>query len=215
MIRKCSDLAHDVYHMTKSLSSRHVTRDVTEPLFLLAAFTMATPTVFYLVIDHENKPIGRIFEVILEKNIIQLKKKVKEETPNALKDVDASHLVVWRCKGEQVFDEVGGKLELQVRAVLNKKEVTELDGRQKINELELSDSEVLLIQVPSPCPLFPEIPLFSADPLSYQCTTSPIPRSGRSKWKTLSLSVSSSMEVTNQICLMLRSLIITVFSSRT
>jgi hypothetical protein len=202
--------------MNKSLSASIYGNDVTELQFLLVAFTMATPTVVCLVIDHENKPIGDFFRVILENNIIKLRKKVKEERANDLKDVDAPHLVVWRCKGEQVFDdEDSGKLELQVRTVFDKKEVTQLDGRRKINELELSDSEVLLIQVPSPCPLFPEIPLFSSHPLSYQCTASPIPRSGRSKWKTLSLSVSSSMEVTNQICLMLRSLIITVFSSRT
>jgi hypothetical protein len=107
---------------------------------------MATPTVLCLAIDHENKPIGGLFEVILENDIIDLRKNVKEEIPN---DVKSSHLVVWRCKGKQVFDDDdSGKLELQVRAVFSQKEVTKLSGTQKINELKLSDSEVLLIQVP-------------------------------------------------------------------
>lgn len=110
---------------------------------------MATPTVLCLAINHENKPIGMLFKVILENNIINLRDKVKEEIPNALKDVDARNLVVWRCKEEQVFDdEDSGKLDLQVRAVFSKKEVTKLSGTQKINELKLADSEVLLIQVP-------------------------------------------------------------------
>ena len=123
-----------------------------EPLFdqfLLAAFTMATPTVWCLTIDHENKPTGPLFKVILEDDIIDLRDKVKEEIPNFLKDIDACDLVVWRCKGKQVFDdEDSGKLELQVRAVFSKKEVTKLSGTRKINQLKLSDSEVLLIQVP-------------------------------------------------------------------
>jgi hypothetical protein len=151
---------------------------------------MATPTVLCLAINHENKPIGMLFKVILENNIINLRDKVKEEIPNALKDVDARNLVVWRCKEEQVFDdEDSGKLDLQVRAVFSKKEVTKLSGTQKINELKLADSEVLLIQVPGGFPLSPSILLFSSDPLSYQCTTSPMPRSGGSKWNTLSPSV--------------------------
>lgn len=126
-----------------------------EPLFdqfLLAAFTMATPTVWCLTIDHENKPTGPLFKVILENHIGNLRDKVnlvKEEILNFLKDIDACDLVVWRCKGKQVFDdEDSGKLELQVRAVFSKKEVTKLSGTRKINQLKLSDSEVLLIQVP-------------------------------------------------------------------
>jgi hypothetical protein len=99
---------------------------------------------------------------------MQLREKVKEERPNGLKDVDADHLEVWRCKGEQDFDdEDSEKLELQVRTVFSKKEATELGGRRKIYELELSDSEVLLIRVPSAFPLSPSTPLFSSDPLSY------------------------------------------------
>jgi hypothetical protein len=84
--------------------------------------TMATPTVWCLTIDHENKPIGSLLKVILENDIIDLRAKVKEEKPNDLKDVDAHHLVVWRCKGEQVFyDEDRSDLKLQVRTVFIQK----------------------------------------------------------------------------------------------
>ena len=133
----------------------------------LLAFTMATPTVWCLTIDHENKPIGMIFTVILEKNIGDLREKVKEAKPY-LKDVDADHLVVWRCKAQQEFDDQDNeKLKLQVRAVFSDKKVTQLGGRRTIEELKLSDSEILFVQVPSAFPLSPSIPLFSSDPLSY------------------------------------------------
>ena len=135
---------------------------------MLAAFTMPTPKVWCLTIDHENKPIGRPFQVILENNIADLRKKVKEEKPNTLKDVDADHVAVWRCEESQVFDDADRKkLELQVVAVFSKKKVTELGGMQKINELKLSDREILFVQVPSAFPLSPSIPLFSSGPLSY------------------------------------------------
>src|SRR5579863_6972985 len=111
---------------------------------------MATPTIWCLTIDHEKKPIGMLFKVILENDIGDLREKVKEKKPNALKDFDADDLVVWRCKGKQNFDDQdSGELELQVRAVFSDKKITQLRGRQKINELKLSDSEILLIQVPS------------------------------------------------------------------
>jgi hypothetical protein len=72
---------------------------------------------FGVTIDHENKPIGSLLKVILENDIIDLRAKVKEEKPNDLKDVDAHHLVVWRCKGEQVFDdEDRSDLKLQLEA---------------------------------------------------------------------------------------------------
>ena|SRR5579863_2788127 len=127
---------------------------------------MTTPIVLCLAIDHENKPIGRLFEVILENDIGDLRKKVKENIPNALKDVDDDDLVVWQCKEPQDFDdEDSEKLEFQFGAVFSEKKVAQVDGRRKINELKLSDSDILLVQVPSAFPLSPSI--FSSDSLSY------------------------------------------------
>src|SRR5579863_10390764 len=81
--------------VTKSLSAVH-SEDATSlerlfAQFLLAAFIMATPTIWCLTIDHEKKPIGMLFKVILENDIGDLRKKVKEENSNDLKDVDAHH----------------------------------------------------------------------------------------------------------------------------
>ena len=145
---------------------------------MLAAFTMPTPKVWCLTIDHENKPIGGLFKVNGEGDIIDLKEKVKENR-STWKDVNANQLVVWRCKETQELDDADREqLELRVRAVFFDNKVTKLGERQTIEELKLSDEEILLVQVPGTFPLSPSIPPFSSNPLSYQYLTSPVASRG-------------------------------------
>ena len=58
--------------------------------------------VFCLLIDHKGTPLGELFSVscLTSETVSDLKKKVKEETPNDLDGVDAHYLTVWRCMDE-------------------------------------------------------------------------------------------------------------------
>jgi len=53
-----------------------------------------------LAIEHDMTPLGSLFEVEYDDNdsVATLRKKVKEEKPNACKNVDADCLTVWQCK---------------------------------------------------------------------------------------------------------------------
>ncbi|KAL5480637.1 hypothetical protein ACEPAI_1908 [Sanghuangporus weigelae] len=110
-------------------------------------------TIVCLLVDRKKKTVlGSPFSVVVgpDANIEDLTKKIKEGRPNALGNVDAADLSVWRC--------MDPKLLAGVTLTQLEKDLSEVDftdetktvklGLQKITTLSLSD-EILLIEAPS------------------------------------------------------------------
>ncbi|KAH9063641.1 hypothetical protein EDB87DRAFT_137718 [Lactarius vividus] len=117
----------------------------------------ATISIWLLLVDHTfQTPIGNRFEVGAfsdHDNINTLKKKVKEEKPEALSraHVDPSDLTVWKTKGSMAIDESNfGRLAeiLGSIDVDNEDTIEKLSEVERVANLGLSDTQTLLIQLP-------------------------------------------------------------------
>ncbi|KAG6910125.1 hypothetical protein DXG01_012884 [Tephrocybe rancida] len=79
---------------------------------------MATPKVWCLLIDQDNKPRGSSFKVEVKEDIADWLKEVKNEHPSVLENISVLDLIVWRCKDRKtVFNR--HKSEEQVRNAFN------------------------------------------------------------------------------------------------
>ncbi|KAH9062331.1 hypothetical protein EDB87DRAFT_292825 [Lactarius vividus] len=114
--------------------------------------------VWLLLVDHRFQAMGSCFEVGAfsdHDNINTLKKKVKEEKPEALSraHVDPSDLTVWKTKGSMAIDESNfGRLAeiLGSIDVDNEDTIEKLSEVERVANLGLSDTQTLLIQLPDP-----------------------------------------------------------------
>jgi hypothetical protein len=111
--------------------------------------------------DHKKKLIKPSFPVyIVEevKKIEDLKKKVKEENPDNLKDVDASDLDVWKSTDSTAIfdDEDPETFKRQIEDAFSKEKVEKLGAGRKFAGLNFSEDEILFVQMPGafPAPSF-------------------------------------------------------------
>ncbi|KAF5363522.1 hypothetical protein D9756_000153 [Leucocoprinus leucothites] len=109
---------------------------------------MVTGTVWCLLVDHKNDPIGTPFviEVVVGKSIAVLKEKVKEMT---LITPPVHELIVWRCT-DRTIDFGGDELRNHVREAFSHGKVKRLHERQTMASLRLEEEETLLVQMPAP-----------------------------------------------------------------
>jgi hypothetical protein len=142
--------------------------------------TTATPIeIWCLVIDQENKPIGSFFSVLHAGHIADLKNEVKKAKPNALRNIDADELVVWRYTNRSTVLE-GENIEEKVRELFSNEEVEKTGETTMVAKLRIQTNEKLLVKMPG---------VFS--PSSFKCATLTsvvqndtwILRSGSSKWQ--------------------------------
>lgn len=66
-------------------------------------------TVWYLIVDNENGPVGHLSRVVLPSDAIvdDLTKTIKDENLNDLAKVDARNLTAWKLKEPPTLDKVG------------------------------------------------------------------------------------------------------------
>ena len=103
-----------------------------------------------LLIAHNLEVRGEIFKVGTPRDIDDLKKVVKEKRPNALANVDAAELTVWRCTDPTtILDaEDAEVLSRRIRDLFSKQNVKKIGARTKIAELNILEGETLLVQLP-------------------------------------------------------------------
>ena len=106
--------------------------------------------IWYLLFNDEKELLGAPYKAEV-RDIADLKKAIKEVAFSYLANVQASDLVVWRCKeptllSTQDDDELQDYLlEIDFH---NKKQVVKLASGADLVDLELGSKEVLLVQVP-------------------------------------------------------------------
>ena len=106
--------------------------------------------IWYLLFNDEKELLGAPYKAQV-RDIADLKKAIKEVAFSYLANVQASDLVVWRCKeptllSTQDDDELQDYLlEIDFH---NKKQVVKLASGADLADLELGSKEVLLVQVP-------------------------------------------------------------------
>ena len=106
--------------------------------------------IWYLLFNDEKELLGAPYKAEV-RDIADLKKAIKEVAFSYLANVQASDLVVWRCKeptllSTQDDDELQDYLlEIDFH---NKKQVVKLASGADLADLELGSKEVLLVQVP-------------------------------------------------------------------
>ena len=106
--------------------------------------------IWYLLFNDEKELLGAPYKAQV-RDIADLKKAIKEVAFSYLANVQASDLVVWRCK-EPTLLSTQDDDELQDHLLKidfhNKKQVVKLAGGAKVASLGLGEDEVLLVQVP-------------------------------------------------------------------
>ena len=106
--------------------------------------------IWYLLFNDEKELLGAPYKAEV-RDIADLKKAIKEVAFSYLANVQASDLVVWRCKeptllSTQDDDELQDYLlEIDFH---NKKQVVKLASGADLADLELGSKEVLLVEVP-------------------------------------------------------------------
>jgi hypothetical protein len=106
------------------------------------------PPVWCLLINHENKPIGKLFRMPPEEYIADLKDGIKNKNPVDLQSIDAHHLVVWRCKDKSTVLNPENMAE-QVRELFSNEGVEMLNETTTMAGLRIRKNEKLLVQIPS------------------------------------------------------------------
>ena len=134
--------------------------------------------IWYLLFNDEKELLGAPYKAEV-RDIADLKKAIKEVAFSYLANVQASDLVVWRCKeptllSTQDDDELQDYLlEIDFH---NKKQVVKLASGADLADLELGSKEVLLVQVPSTQDQLPLLRTFAKRPrdwLTSNPTTAP------------------------------------------
>ena len=110
-----------------------------------------------LTIKHDMTALGGLFEVEYDDNdsVATLKKKVKEEKPNACKNVDTDCLTVWQCKEPKLLADANvDELEDILHKVdfSDRRKAVRLASVKMVASLKLSKNEELLVQMPGKCP---------------------------------------------------------------
>jgi hypothetical protein len=105
--------------------------------------------VWCLVIDHEKTPIGAPFDISVASgdSIHDLKRKVKNEKPNALVKIDADNLVVWKCPELCDTDEKNEEQILELIKTVNFSDERKIAARKRVMNLGLSENDILLVQM--------------------------------------------------------------------
>ncbi|KAI9433728.1 hypothetical protein H4582DRAFT_1984398 [Lactarius indigo] len=114
--------------------------------------------IWLLLVDHKFQAMGNRFDVDStseDDNVSTLKKKVKEEIPEALSraHVDPSDLTVWKTKGPLVIKRSNIDLLTKTLKRINvddRDTIEVLDPEVRVVELGLSHGQTLLVQLPNP-----------------------------------------------------------------
>ncbi|KAG6829692.1 hypothetical protein H0H92_003810 [Tricholoma furcatifolium] len=123
---------------------------------------MPTTSIWCLLINHENCPIGSSFEVSVERNMGELKERVKEKRPWDLEGIDPAQLAVWRCRYRYpgpciIFnDENLEILQQQVNMVFNYNAFESVSPRSKVEALNLAENEIIFLKLPNRADVNPE-----------------------------------------------------------
>jgi hypothetical protein len=113
--------------------------------------------VYFLLIDHNKKPLGDIdgAQVPHDASVITLKDKIKERRPDidhrTGRTVAAAELDVWRCKDRDMGKGSDEDLEENIKGFEFSKtggHVEKVDPRIKVAGLNLAPIEVLVVQTP-------------------------------------------------------------------
>ncbi|KAH9052698.1 hypothetical protein EDB87DRAFT_1715971 [Lactarius vividus] len=115
-------------------------------------------SIWLLLVDHRFQAMGSCFEVGAfsdHDNINTLKERVKEKKPEALSraHVDPSDLTVWKTKGSMAIDESNLERLAEILGSINvdnKDTIEKLFEVKRVAKLGLSDTQVLLVQLPVP-----------------------------------------------------------------
>lgn len=113
----------------------------------------STLEAWFILIDHNHKPLSGFDTVRIASDqcVVHLKQAIKAQNLHVPDDVWASNLTVMECAGTVLDDENGIRaLEEQIHAIFSspEKKVSIIGSRRKIEDLRLTDENVLLIQVP-------------------------------------------------------------------
>lgn len=104
-----------------------------------------------LLVDDQLQIVGDIFPVVTsgKNDIGALKVKVKEYWKEELAYVPIAMLSVWRWSDKAVFEyDDLNELQRLVSEIFSRKQVEALHPNQNIANLNLSEEEVLLVEVP-------------------------------------------------------------------
>jgi len=109
--------------------------------------------VWCLLIDQQKQIIGKLFKVRAEEDIVDLRKKVKEEKANACEDIDADCLTVWQCKEPSLSTSDEDRLDEFLRNIdlHDERRAIKVTSRSRLKDLELDNREVVLVQLPGKC----------------------------------------------------------------
>jgi hypothetical protein len=116
--------------------------------------TIMTDKIWYLLVDHERKPIGRSAKAFVsaDTDIEDLTEKIKTEKQHHLAHVNADELEVWKCNDPELSaDRPLDKLRDIVGRIKFSKNgdyAVELAAARKVMSLGLRQHELLLIRVP-------------------------------------------------------------------
>lgn len=116
---------------------------------------MESSTVWLHLVDHKFQALGHCFEteITIDDDIFDLKYKVKEKKPEIFSyhDIDPPCLTVWKMEGELVHNGSTAKCQEEILEKVNindRDTIQMLDEDEMVAEVQLSDSQILLIQLP-------------------------------------------------------------------
>ena len=106
--------------------------------------------IWYLLFNDEKELLGAPYKAEV-RDIADLKKAIKEVAFSYLANVQASDLVVWRCKEPTLLSTQPKKVLQQCLSEIDfpdEEQVVELASGADLADLELGSKEVLLVEVP-------------------------------------------------------------------
>jgi hypothetical protein len=115
---------------------------------------MAPSRTWLILVDQMFQMVGKRFWVPTSNDdyIVDLQKKVKEEKPKALYQVDPDELTVWKMKGAKIINTFASKERLarilESIDVKDEETIEELSEVDLVTDLGLSYGQVLLVQQP-------------------------------------------------------------------
>lgn len=119
--------------------------------------TANTMEVWYLLIDHEKKPLGQsdIVHIPPGAFVGDLKRKIKEDGADIAhhfnREVAAAELVVWRCRNRNAGKGSARVLKNDIKDFIFSEEsvdVEKVDPMDTVEDLDLAPKEMLIVQLP-------------------------------------------------------------------